>query len=110
MEKNKKQEYISPEINGESEFQGYTLDELKYQRALLILKKEFLKEKVLKEANGIKSKIPVFNGKSPLSMISPTGMIGRVAKGLNYADYLMLGFSVFNAGKKIFSLFRKKKK
>lgn len=94
---------------GEEDFKGYTLDELRYQRALLLLKKEFLKEKALKETKVIKDHIPVLNGKSPLNSISPSGLVGRVMKGLNYADYLMLGFALFNSGKKIFSLFRKKK-
>lgn len=109
MEKEKKHTPKS-HASSEEEFKGYTLEELKYQRALLLLKREFLKEKALEDVNDIKKRIPVFNGKSPLDSISPSGLLSRVAKGLNYADYLMLGFSVFNAGRKVFSLFRKKKK
>ena len=94
----------------EEEFKGYTLDELRYQRALLLLKREYLKEKALKETKAVKERIPVLNGKSPLNALTPRGMVGRVMRGLNYADYLMLGFSVFTAGKKVFSLFKRKKK
>lgn len=94
----------------ETDFKGYTLEELRYQRALLLLKREFLKENALKEIKDVKQRIPMINGKSPLTTMSPTGIMGRVVKGLNYADYLMLGFSVFNAGRKVFSLFKKKKK
>lgn len=110
--KNKgKKESIGPDKTlGVTEFKGYTLEELKYQRALLLLKREFLKEKALKESKAIKNRIPMLNGKSPLNSLTPQGIVGRVARGLNYADYLMLGFSVFNAGKRIFSLFKKKKR
>lgn len=94
----------------EEDFKGYTLEELRYQRALLLLKREFLKEKAVKETKAVKARIPMLNGKSPLASMSPQGILGRVAKGLNYADYLMLGFSIFSAGRKMFSLFRKKKK
>lgn len=100
----------APHSAQDKDFKGYTLEELRYHRALLLLKREFLKEKVIKESEQIKNRIPFVNGKSPLTRMSPTGIIGRVAKGLNYADYLMLGFSLFNAGRKITSLFRKKKK
>ena len=100
----------SPQEKLNDDFKGYTLDELRYQRALVLLKREFLKEKAMEEVKEVKSRIPVLNGKSPLDTMSPSGILGSVVKGLNYADYLMLGFSLFNAGRKVFSLFRKKKK
>lgn len=100
----------TPKEKLNDDFKGYTLDELRYQRALVLLKREFLKEKAMEEVKEVKSRIPVLNGKSPLDTMSPSGILGRVVKGLNYADYLMLGFSVFNAGRKVFSLFRKKKR
>lgn len=109
MEKDKNQDYPLTPLREEADFKGYTLDELKYQRALLLLKKEFLKEKALKQAKQVKERIPIVNGKSPLSSVSPTGLVGRVVRGLSYADYLMLGFSVFNAGRKMFSIFKKRK-
>lgn len=99
---------VSPEDLTE-DFKGYTLDELKYQRAMLLVKREFLKEKALKETKEVKSRIPMLNGKSPLASMSPGSIAGRVMRGLNYADYLMLGFSLFNLGKKMTHLFRRKK-
>lgn len=93
----------------ENEFRGYTLDELKYQRAILLLKKEFLKEKALKEVNTVKQRIPMLNGKSPLDTITPKGVMAKIINGLNYADYLLLGFSLFKFGKKLTSVFRRKK-
>lgn len=93
----------------ESEFKGYTLSELKYQRALLLLKKEFLREKACEQLADVKKRIPLLNGQSGLSKMSSSGIVGRVMRGLNFADYLMLGFSMFNVGKKAVSLFRRKK-
>lgn len=89
-------------------FAGYTMEELKHQRALTLIKREFLKQKAMNDVDEIKGRLP-FNGNSPLGNISAKGIFGKVMKGLNYADYLMLGFSIFTAGRKIFSLFRKRR-
>lgn len=107
MKKDKKAE--SAELNATEEFKGYTLNELRYQQALLLVKREFLKEKALKQTRQLRNDLPIVNGKSPLSSISPTGLVGKVIRGLSFADYLMLGFSVFTTGKKMFSLFKRKK-
>ena len=101
----KAQTHISSE-----EFKGYTLDELKYQRALVLLKREFLKEKAFEDINQVKNRIPILNGKSPMDSVSPGGIVGKLVRGLSYADYLILGFSVFNAGKKVLSLFSRKRR
>lgn len=92
------------------EFKGYTMEELKYQRALTLVKKEFLKEKALRQTMAIKDRLPVVNGSSPLSGIKPSGMVGKLVKGLDFADYIMLGIQAVKIGKKVGSLFRKKKK
>ncbi|MCH5213784.1 MAG: hypothetical protein J1E97_01225 [Muribaculaceae bacterium] len=91
----------------QKEFQGYSLDELRYQRALLLLKREILREQVSKDTKRLRNSVPLLGGKSS---ISASGIVGRVAKGLNFADYLMLGFSLFNVGRKLVSLFSRKKK
>lgn len=100
----------APEVPQEEDFKGYTLNELRYQRALIMLKREFLKEKAIKQTEDLRKRIPIVNGKPPLSGVSTQGLMGRVIKGLNYADYLMLGFSIFGAGRKVLSLFKRKKK
>ena len=91
------------------EFEGYTLDEIKYQRALLLIKREYLRESALAQVNDIKKRLPFSGGKSTLAAIKGGGLLSRVVKGLNYMDYLMLGASAFQAGRKIVSLFRRKK-
>lgn len=93
----------------EEEFKGYTLDELRYQRALLLLKREFLKEKATEQLKDVRESIPFLNGHTGISKISSKGVLGKVMKGLNFVDYLMIGFSLFNSGRKFASLFRKKK-
>ena len=105
--KSKNKEVQNP--TEEQDFKGFTLDELRYQRALLMVKREFLKEKAIHQGQQLKERIPVLNGKSALASISSKGIIGKIAKGLNYTDYLLLGFSIFGAAKKVFSLFKKKK-
>lgn len=90
-------------------FNGYTMDELKHQRALTLVKREFLKQRAMNDIDALKSRLP-FNSNSPLGNISPKSLIGKVMKGLNYADYLMLGFSAFSAGRKILSLFHRKRR
>lgn len=96
---------------GESKpiFKGYTLEELRYQRALIVLKRDFSQTKLLRNIDGIKKTNPL----SPQGATSVPGKFGLVASkvlsGLNYLDYAMLGFSIFNSARKVYSFFHKKK-
>lgn len=92
---------------GKAEFKGLTLEQLRHEQALILVKKEFLKERALNDLEKFKKRLP-FNGNSPLGNISAKGVMGKLAKGLNYMDYFMIGLSVFNAGRKVMSFFRKK--
>lgn len=93
---------------GVEEFKGYTLDELRYQRALLLVKREFLREKALKETNAIKERITGNNGKWGLGLFSPKGIAGKLIRGLDFADYFILGYQALRIGKKLGGMFRKK--
>lgn len=93
----------------EEVFKGYTIDELRYQIALLALKKEFMKEKAIDASMKIKDRIPMLNGKSPLSGITPRGIMGKIIKGLNFTDYILLGLQLLTIGKKVGGVFKKKK-
>lgn len=93
----------------DGEFKGYTIDELRYQRALVALKKEFLKERVIKNTDNIKSQIPIVNGKMPISKGTSNGIFGKIMKGLDFADYLIIGMQAIKIGKKIGKIFKKKK-
>lgn len=101
------QDHNIEEPSTPKEFKGFNMEELRHQKALLLVKKEFMKQKVFNDVDVIKSRIPIINGKNPLDASSKGGMMGKILKGLNYADYLMLGFSAFKLGRKVFSFFRK---
>lgn len=93
------------------EFKGYTLDELKYQRALVTLQKDFCKSRLLRITANLQKSNPL----SPMAAASSIpGKVGFFAskflRGLNYLDYAMLGFSIFGGVRKIISIFRKKKR
>lgn len=92
----------------QNNFKGYTLEEIRYQRALVALQKEFSKTKIIRTAHNITRSNPLAPSASSMS-----GKVGFVASklltGLNYLDYAMIGFSVFGTARKVFSFFRKKK-
>lgn len=94
----------------ETKFKGYTLDELRYQRALVLLQKEFCKSRIMRNVNNLHKANPL----SPSSSSSLPGKVGYVTSklisGLNYLDYAMIGFSLFGATRKILSIFRRKKR
>lgn len=91
---------------------GYTLEDLRYRRALAALQKEFAKEKMLHGLNRIK-KYNVLTGNPSNAKIGSLAKAGTLASrllgGLNYLDYVMIGFSLFGTVRKAFRLFGKKK-
>lgn len=92
------------------EFNGYTLDEIRHRRALIAVKKEFAKGRIMEEVDALKERNP-FAPDGSLKAASRLGNLPmKIVKGLNYTDYIMLGISAFTTVKKVISLFRKKKK
>ena len=90
---------------------GMTLDEISHQRALLAIKKEFCKEKLVRDLDKVKSKLPFSgSGDSHTTIRNVGGIASRLMSGLNYLDYALLGVSAFNVVKKISGLFRQRKK
>lgn len=92
----------------EDDFKGYTMEELQYQRALLALKKEFLKEKALHTLSAVKEQVPLIGGSISATGLQHKGIAGKLLKSLNFADYLLLGVQGIRIGRKIGSLFKKK--
>ena len=89
-------------------FRGYTIEELRYQRALVALQKEFCKNKIFKNVSNMK-KADIFApaaGSGKLGGKSAS-LVSKLLSGLNYLDYAMLGFSAFKSGRKIFRLLKK---
>lgn len=93
----------------QTEFEGFTLDEIRHRKALIAVKKEFAKARIFEQANTLRSHNP-FAADGKLKAAARLGKLPmKLVKSLNYTDYILLGVSVFGTAKKIFSFFRKKK-
>lgn len=108
MKNNSSKQAHKKSLNPEEDFKGYTMEELKYQRALLALKKEYLKEKALHTVAAVKEEIPVLNGQSAISGLQSKGLLGKIFKTLSFADYLLLGVQGLRIGRKIGTMFKRK--
>ena len=94
-----------------SEFKGYTIEEIRFQRALVAMQADFCKTKFLKEWSNIQKLNPLSpSADSSLPMKAAGSIALKMAKGLNYLDYIILGISVFSGVRKITSIFRRNKK
>ena len=102
----KAKEIATPENN----FKGYTIEEIRFQRALVAMEAEFCKAKIQKSISNLQ-KINPLSPSSGSSLPAKAGSIAlKLVNGLNYLDYIMIGWSVFNGAKKVFSMFKGKKK
>lgn len=95
-----------------AKIKGWTLREVRHRRALVLLQKEFCKEKVSYDLLKIRNSSPFsknFSGRT-----KPLGRAGAIAsrliQGMNYVDYALIGYSMFSNVRKLTSIFRKKKK
>ena len=95
-----------------TKFKGYTLEEIRYQRALVTLQKEFCKTKLNRNLHNLQKANPFSSDASTSSSIpGKIGMVaGKLMTGLNYLDYAMIGFSLFGTVRKVLSFFHRKKK
>ncbi|MDE6296823.1 MAG: hypothetical protein K2L89_03170 [Muribaculaceae bacterium] len=99
-------------LDEKKHFNGYTIEELRYQRALVALQKEFCKSKVLHKVERVKNRKLFGNdGDSGGSKFLKAGSIAsKLLRGMNYLDYAMIGMSLFGSGKKIYKFLKGKKK
>lgn len=103
-EKNAK-EIVEPE----KDFKGYTIEEIRFQRALVSMEAEFCKAKIGRCWQNIQDINPFMPGNKS-SIPGKAGAIAmKMVNGLNYLDYILLGLSLFKGSKKIFSFFKGKK-
>lgn len=92
------------------QFNGFTLDEIRHQRALIAVKKEFAKAKILEQVDTLKDRNP-FAPDGSLKAATRLGSLPmKIMRGLNYTDYIMMGISAIGTVRKVFSFFKKKKK
>lgn len=90
-------------------FKGYTMDELRYQRALIALKREYSKESIQESLAKVRKDSPFSeHGKRNLAG-NIGGVAGKIIGGLNYFDYILLGFSAFGTIRKVLHFFHRKK-
>lgn len=100
----------SDAIEPVSTFKGYSLADIRYYRALTALQREFCKQKIVTDLHRIQKYNPLTGGSSSGGKVSRFGSVaGKVLSGLNYMDYILLGFQSFSTIRKVFSFFRRKK-
>ncbi len=92
----------------ENHFRGYSIEELRYQRALVALRKDFCMSKMINNANKLKKR-SLFGRNGTTSRVTQVGgLASKIISGLGYLDYAMIGMSLFGTGRKIFRFFKRK--
>lgn len=105
-----KEKSVKEIITPQNEFKGYTIEEIRFQRALVAMEADFCKTKILKSLDNIKEANPLMPGNKS-SLPGKAGAIAlKMINGLNYLDYALIGLSIFKGSRKIFSLFKGKRK
>lgn len=115
MKKEGKKQAVVPERISEGseaeKFSGYTMEDLRYQRALVALKREYSKESVMLGMNKLyKRGVNPLSDKNGSSLMKASGVAGKIISGLNYVDYILLGISAFTTLRKITGFFTRGKK
>ncbi len=91
-------------------FDGFTLDEIRHHRALIAVRKEFAKAKIMEDVEKLKDRNP-FAPDGSLKAAARLGNVPmKIMRGLNYTDYIMMGISAIGTVRKALSMFKKKKK
>lgn len=110
MKEIKEKEGIARNIMTTSEFKGYTIEEIRFQRAMVAMQADFCKNKFFKGWTNVQRMNPL-SPSSDSSLPAKAGSIAlKMVRGLNYIDYILLGFSVFNGLRKFTSFFHKVKR
>lgn len=111
-----KEEKVLPQdpLEFTPEFKGYTLNEIRYRRALVAVKRDLIAERLLAEKRRITSLKFLSKEKGTGKLLTKTKpIVNTILKGLSYSDYITLGITMFSSVRKvasIFSAFRRKKK
>lgn len=67
----------------DTDFQGYTIDELRYRRAYALAKYEMSKMRMVEQFDSAKASL------------APRGLMGKIIGNLNWLDYAVIGFNIF---------------
>lgn len=76
------------------EWKGYTIDELRYQKAFALARVEIQKEKMAIAASQLKEGMPG---------VKAHGIYGKLLGSLNYLDYVIIAYKLSS---KVFSMFK----
>ena len=86
--------------HNEPEWQGYSLNDLRYQRAVTLARLEIAKEKLVMQGEDIRS--------GAMSGTGVRGLLGKVMSNLSYLDYILLAFRMGRTISRAFKGFRRK--
>ncbi len=105
IKKRQEDQTIKDEISGK-DFKGYSMEELRYQIALMALRKEFCKTKLQNSVEQLRH--PFSNNKESNrsgfigKVGTAAGIMGKVFTKLNLLDYAMIGMQLFGSGRKVY--------
>ena len=95
---------VEKTVTGEElAWKGYTIDELKYQRAIALVKLELQKEMLVNSVKGLRASGITTNNKYLSSILN-----GRFTGKLRYVNYLVAGYKVSKMFMYLWKSFRKK--
>jgi len=107
--KDNKKNLLAESGDTEAPFKGYTMEELRYQRAMMALRKEFCKTKVMQSVETLR---PGSKGKGKSGGGSKLALAGKISSTvfshMNTLDYILMGISLFGTAKKGIRLIRGK--
>lgn len=100
----------NPEDQDRISFKGYTIEELRYQRALTALRKEHAKEKLEATLNRLnpRSRRDEPKGMSGKALMLAGNVASKVFSNLTVLDYVLMGFSAFGTVRKGIKFFKRK--
>lgn len=102
--------YTNESHPAHEDFKGYSMEELRYQRAMVALKKEFCKNKVTSGLNSLRHPGGKNTGTGAMSNVRKVANIaGKLFSNMNVIDCALVGMSLFGSGRKIYKLFGRKK-
>lgn len=111
MKEIKAKEQVAKDImSPENEFKGYTIEEIRFHRALVAMEADFCKAKIFKSWNNLQRVNPLSNTQKTTFKGKAGSVALKLINGLNYMDYILLGVSLFNGSRKLLSFFRHKRK
>lgn len=95
-------------------FRGYTIDEIKYRRVLVSLKKEVYKERLINSYRGLVEASPLHRspnkGRKTKRQHITGSIMTKILHSLDMVDYAVLGFSLYKSVTNVANFFRRKKK